>query len=100
MIHAVGPVWRGGDEGEEELLASAYRASLRLADEHALRTIAFPSISTGVYGFPMERAARIALGTVTAHLRGETSLREATFVLFGRAAYDAFAAALAELGGR
>src|SRR5918911_2753135 len=62
VIHAVGPVWRGGRHGEDELLASCYRTSLRLAADVGLRSIAFPAISTGAFGFPLERAARIALG--------------------------------------
>src|SRR5258706_11094914 len=64
VIHAVGPVWSGGGKGEDELLASCYRASLALAAEHRLASIAFPAISTGVYAFPADRAARIAVGTV------------------------------------
>ncbi len=64
VIHAVGPVWGGGDKGEEELLASCYRTALALAAEHRLASIAFPAISTGIYRFPPERAARIAVGTV------------------------------------
>ena len=70
VIHTVGPVWRGGGHGEDELLASCYRASLALAAKHGLKSIAFPSISTGVYGFPIERAARIALREMLAFLRG------------------------------
>ncbi|MDS9467794.1 O-acetyl-ADP-ribose deacetylase [Paracoccus sp. MBLB3053] len=64
VIHAVGPVWQGGDQGEDELLASAYRSSLRLALRHGLSTIAFPAISTGIYGFPPERAAGIAVNSI------------------------------------
>lgn len=64
VIHTVGPVWHGGDSGEEALLESAYRSSLELARQHGIDTIAFPGISTGVYGFPKERAAKIALGTM------------------------------------
>ena len=82
VIHAVGPVWQGGQQGEAELLASAYRSSLRLADEHNLKTIAFPSISTGIYGFPVPLAARVALGAVADYLRGESGLETVTFVLF------------------
>jgi O-acetyl-ADP-ribose deacetylase (regulator of RNase III) len=70
VIHAVGPVWRGGDNGEDDLLASCYRNALRLAHEHRLASIAFPSISTGVYGFPADRAARIAVSTIAHSLAG------------------------------
>ena len=83
VIHTVGPVWNGGGRGEPELLASAYRNSLRLADEHTLSSIAFPSISTGVYRYPIEQAARIALTTTVEHLRGGGSgPRRVVFVLF------------------
>jgi O-acetyl-ADP-ribose deacetylase len=99
VIHAVGPVWQGGDHGEAELLASAYRASLRLADEHGLETIAFPSISTGIYGYPVERAARVALRAVSDYLRGETGLREVTFALFSDRDLLTYEAALAEGSG-
>ena len=68
VIHAVGPVWSGGNQGEEELLGSCYRTALALASEHRLASIAFPAISTGVYRFPPERAARIAVGTVAADI--------------------------------
>ena len=81
VIHTVGPVWNGGGHGEEELLASAYRNSVKLADEHNLRSMAFPAISCGVYGYPVERAARVAVETVRESLPG-TSINEVTFVLF------------------
>ena len=68
VIHTVGPVWQGGTQGEAERLAACYQASLRLAHSHALRSIAFPSISTGVYGYPLPQAAPIALGTIRDHL--------------------------------
>jgi len=71
VIHTVGPVWRGGDRGEPEILASCYRNSLRLAVENGVRSIAFPSISTGAYGYPVEKAAPVALSTVAAFLRME-----------------------------
>jgi O-acetyl-ADP-ribose deacetylase len=71
VIHTVGPVWEGGGAGEESLLASAYANSLALAKAHQLRSIAFPAISTGVYGFPADRAAEIAVGTIAERLRGD-----------------------------
>lgn len=98
VIHAVGPVWSGGGRGEDALLASAYRASLRLAAEHGLRSVAFPSISTGAYRFPVERAARIALATVRDFLRGERhALEEVRFVLFTPADLAAWERALSAL---
>lgn len=83
VIHAVGPVWRGGGHGEDELLASCYRQSLDLAVRHGVRTIAFPSISTGAYGFPMERAAGIAVREVRAFLTNHPEILEARLVCFG-----------------
>jgi len=95
VFHAVGPVYRGGKHGEGELLASCYRTCLALAEEHALQTIAFPSISTGVYGYPVAEAARIALREVTQHLQLETTkLIEAKFVLFSEADYQVYASCL------
>ena len=82
VFHAVGPVWHGGSDGEDELLASCYSRCLELAHEHSARTIAFPAISTGVYSFPPERAARTAIATVRQH--AETSgVEEVHFVCFG-----------------
>src|SRR5256885_12403723 len=75
VIHAVGPVWRGGDSGEDATLEGAYRRSLELAGEHSLESIAFPSISTGIYGFPLERATRIAHETARAWVRGNQNTR-------------------------
>ena len=97
VIHAVGPIWQGGGAGEAALLASAYRASLELAETHGVRSLAFPSISTGAYGYPEPAAARIALGTVLAHLRGPSALEEVTFVLFSAQTLAAYQDALAEL---
>ena len=74
VIHAVGPVYRGGTKGEAELLASAYRSSLKLASAHGLKSIAFPAISAGVYGYPLAEAARIALSTAIDYLRQHTDL--------------------------
>jgi O-acetyl-ADP-ribose deacetylase (regulator of RNase III) len=82
VIHTVGPVWSGGARGEPELLANAYRNSCRLAVEHGLETIAFPSISTGAYGYPIEKASEVALRTVFAWLRDPGGLKEVRFVLF------------------
>lgn len=90
IIHAVGPVWQGGARGEDELLADAYTACLRLADEHGLQSIAFPSLSTGAYAFPIDRAAAIALRAIVDHLRGPTSLKLVRMVLWGDKAMNAF----------
>ena len=98
IFHAVGPVYRDGRHGEPELLASCYRTCLKLAEERDVAIISFPAISTGVYGYPLQEAAGIALGEVAAHLKKpDCKVREAVFVLFGRAAYDAFAEALKKL---
>ncbi|MEO7649494.1 MAG: macro domain-containing protein, partial [Bryobacteraceae bacterium] len=98
VFHAVGPVYRDGLHGEPELLASCYSTCLRLAEEHRALHITFPSISTGVYGYPIADAARIALRTVVAHLEmPNTSVSCIEFVLFGRTAYDVYAAELAAL---
>src|SRR5271166_4845688 len=83
VIHAVGPVWSGGNKGEDELLASCYRTALSLAREHRLASIAFPAISTGVYGFPPARAARIAVGTVAAEMgKAPSSFERIVFCCF------------------
>jgi O-acetyl-ADP-ribose deacetylase (regulator of RNase III) len=93
VLHAVGPRWRGGGNGEPRELASAYRACLELCDRLGARSVAFPGISLGVYGFPLEEGARIATETVAAHLRGGTGLELVRFVL-REDTYPAFAAAL------
>ncbi|HEU4516719.1 MAG TPA: O-acetyl-ADP-ribose deacetylase [Steroidobacteraceae bacterium] len=85
VIHAVGPVWRGGDRGEAELLASAYRRSLEIAEQAELANIAFPSISTGVYGYPVRPAARVAIATARDFLGGAKKLREVVFCCFSAA---------------
>ncbi|SPA24532.1 conserved hypothetical protein, high-affinity ADP-ribose binding domain [Cupriavidus taiwanensis] len=82
VIHAVGPVWQGGGQGEEEQLANAYRNSIRLAAQHHLRTLAFPNISTGIYAFPRERAADIAIAAVREALAGAPEIEQVTFVCF------------------
>lgn len=97
IIHAVGPVWEGGDRGEPELLASAYRSSLRLADEHGLQSIAFSAISTGIYGYPIQDAARVALETAAEYARAGTGLRDVHFVLFSDGDLSEYEAALREV---
>ena len=99
VIHAVGPVWRGGEHGEGDLLAGCYRRSLEIASEKRLSTIAFPSISTGAYAYPADRAARVALKAVIDFLKAQQQITLARFVLFDRATYSAYAAALEEVLG-
>lgn len=96
VLHAVGPRWRGGAHGEAEQLASAYRSCLELCDRLGATSVAFPAISLGIYGYPLDDGARIAVETVAAHLRGETSLELARFVLRPDT-FPAFQAALAKL---
>ncbi len=97
VIHAVGPVWSGGQRGEAELLAGAYRRSLELAAEHDCRSIALPALSTGAYRFPMQQAARIAISTAIDFLERSEQPESVRFVLYDADAYDVFAAALEEL---
>jgi O-acetyl-ADP-ribose deacetylase (regulator of RNase III) len=96
VIHTVGPVWRGGDNGEDELLASCHRSSLELAASLGCATLAFPAISTGAFGFPVDRAARIALGATAEALAALAGIERVTFVLYGRDAYDVFVSTLAQ----
>jgi O-acetyl-ADP-ribose deacetylase len=99
VIHAVGPVWSGGGHGEEELLASCYRSALDLAADNRLASIAFPAISTGIYGFPPDRAARIAVGTVVAELSAAPrGIARIVFCCFSQSSADHHVAALADLG--
>jgi O-acetyl-ADP-ribose deacetylase (regulator of RNase III) len=94
VIHTVGPVWSGGSRGEAELLADCYRHSLGLAEQHGLRSIAFPAISTGVYRFPLHRAAEIAIREVNAFLQQNPSFEKVIFVCFGSDAYRTYRALL------
>ena len=99
VIHAVGPVWSGGGQREDELLASCYRTALDLAAAHRLVSIAFPAISTGIYGFPPHRAARIAVGVVAAELAGEPrGIAHVVLCCFSPAAADHHIAAFGDLG--
>jgi len=99
VIHAVGPVWSGGQRGEAELLAGAYRRALELAVEHECQSIAFPALSAGAYRFPLDQAARIGLRTAIEFLEVNGRPPVVRFVLFDEATYAAFAAALDELTG-
>ena len=95
VIHTVGPVWHGGNQGERELLASAYRESLKLAAQNSLKNVSFPSISTGAYGYPLSEAAEVALQTVAAFLKEQTDpIKEVIFVLFSPEAFAIYSTAL------
>ncbi len=94
VIHTVGPVWSGGNADEDRLLARCYRRSLEVAVENDLRTIAFPGISTGVYGFPVDRAARIAVHAVSSFLSASPVIAEVTFCCFSEESAEAYRAAL------
>jgi O-acetyl-ADP-ribose deacetylase len=97
VIHTVGPVWRGGGAGEAELLSSAYRESLKLAAENRLSSVSFPSISTGVYGYPVAEAAVVALKAVKEFLSVETSIKNVVFVLFDDRTYEVYRKAASEI---
>jgi O-acetyl-ADP-ribose deacetylase len=97
VIHTVGPIWRNGSNNEDELLARCYRNSLSRAVECSITSIAFPSISTGAYGFPIERASRIAVEEIRKFLSGNTSLRQAVIVCFSHNDYNVYLSALQEL---
>jgi O-acetyl-ADP-ribose deacetylase (regulator of RNase III) len=99
VIHTVGPVWRGGKHNEDELLACCYRNSLALAAKHSIRTVAFPSISTGAYGFPIERASRIALAEIDRFLQEKSTPEKVIAVCFAKADYGIYQAAYEELFG-
>lgn len=98
VIHAVGPVY-DGTARSAELLASAVRAALRMADDHGLKSVALPAISTGIFGYPMQEAARVMLRVAIGYLKGETELERVVFCLYGRTAFDVFARELATQTG-
>ena len=97
VIHTVGPIWGGGDQGEDELLASAYRASLEVARDHDAASVAFPAISTGAYGFPLQRATRIAIAEALAFLDANELPEAVTFVCFDEATREVYECLLGEL---
>ena len=97
VIHTVGPVYRNGKQREAELLANAYRNSLALASKHGLKSVSFPSISTGAYGYPLNEAATVALSAVSGYLKSHPGIELVRFVLFGEAAYHAYDEALRNL---
>ena len=97
VIHTVGPVWRGGDRGEPDLLASCYRRCFEISEELGIASIAFPAISTGVYGFPLDRATRIALSETRRHLASGSALDRIVFACFGAEARDVYAGALDDI---
>ncbi|HZQ23982.1 MAG TPA: O-acetyl-ADP-ribose deacetylase [Terriglobales bacterium] len=97
VIHTVGPVYRGGKRGEAKTLASCYRESIRIADEHLLNSVAFPSISTGIYGYPVDEAAGIAVAAVLQALRTTTDLKMVRFILFDSTTLRAYVAAAQKL---
>lgn len=99
VIHTVGPVWYGGHDGEDELLASCYRRCFALVGLHSIRSVAFPSISTGAYGFPMDRAARIALTETKKFLERNAEVEKVVLVCFGQPALDRHQAAAKEILG-
>ncbi len=101
VIHTVGPVWHGGGKGEPELLTSAYQESLKLAAENKLSSISFPSISTGVYGYPVSQAAKVATGAVITFLRQSTTpIKEVVFVLFDAKTFATYSSALRETAAK
>jgi len=90
IIHAVGPIWRGGANGEAQQLAACHRRAIELAAEHGARTVAFPAISTGIFGYPLEQAARVALTTTLGALAEHPDVQEARFWLFDQRSYEVF----------
>ncbi|HEV3084773.1 MAG TPA: O-acetyl-ADP-ribose deacetylase [Gemmataceae bacterium] len=98
VIHTVGPVWQGGQHGEDELLASCYRSTFALADRHGLRSIAFPSISTGAYRFPIGQASRIAVSEIEQFLQANAGFEKVVVVCFGQDVYTRYQEIIAERG--
>ena len=96
VIHTVGPIWRGGDHGEDDLLASCYRNSLALAVQHDIRTVAFPAISAGAYRFPIERATGIAVTETKSFLQQSDSIQKVVFVCFNHKAHEVYRAAIGQ----
>jgi O-acetyl-ADP-ribose deacetylase (regulator of RNase III) len=90
IIHAVGPIWDGGNNGEAELLAGAYRSSLELADEYGCTSIAFPAISTGIFGYPLVQATQVAVKTLRQHLAGNTGIKRVVFACFSNDVLEAY----------
>lgn len=99
VIHTVGPVWRGGKANEEQLLENCYRNSLQVALQHDIHTIVFPSISTGIYGFPIQQASRIAAKTVKTFLEQHEEIKKVTFVCFGQHDYQVYQEVIKEVFG-
>ena len=99
VIHTVGPVWHGGNNAEDDLLAGCYRNSLALAEQHDVRTVAFPAISTGAYRFPLERATRVAFGETKRFLEQNASVQKVRFVCFGEGDFQTYLAVISEIIG-
>lgn len=97
VIHTVGPIWQGGNAGEAELLAQCYRSCFALADKHGLRSLAFPSISTGAYGYPIEQASRTAVFEIKSFLDHNQTLEQVLVVCFGQNVYDCYLSAIEDL---
>lgn len=97
VIHTPGPIWRGGDKNEDHLLENSYINSLKLADESGIKTIAFPSISTGIYSFPLDRAARIAIGSIMNFLKSSRNIEAVTMVCFDDNTKEAYENALKDI---
>ena len=97
VIHTVGPVWQGGNHGEDELLASCYRGCFALVEQHGIKSVAFPAISTGAYGFPMERAARIAVRETKDFLERNQSVEKVILVCFGAGALEVYKGAVTKI---